>query len=82
MGSMMGGVGSAVGVWGLVGIGLVIAVLVIAGVALLGRTRRDGPKGDNQEIEDTPGAILRRRYAAGEIDEDEYLRRLAGLSQR
>ncbi|GLW10767.1 hypothetical protein Misp01_58950 [Microtetraspora sp. NBRC 13810] len=28
-----------------------------------------------------PREILRRRYAAGEIDEDEYLRRMSGLSQ-
>ncbi len=31
---------------------------------------------------DGPREILRRRYATGEIDEDEYLRRLSGLSQR
>jgi len=31
---------------------------------------------------DGPQEILRRRYATGEIDEDEYLRRLSGLSQR
>lgn len=30
---------------------------------------------------DDPKEILRRRYAAGEIDEDEYLRRMSGLSQ-
>jgi putative membrane protein len=28
-----------------------------------------------------PREILKRRYAAGEIDEDEYLRRMSGLSQ-
>ena len=37
----------------------------------LGMGRRD----------DLPSELLRRRYAAGEIDEDEYLRRLSGLSQ-
>jgi putative membrane protein len=30
---------------------------------------------------DDPREILKRRYAAGEIDEDEYLRRMSGLSQ-
>jgi putative membrane protein len=30
---------------------------------------------------DSPREILKRRYAAGEIDEDEYLRRMSGLSQ-
>ena len=29
---------------------------------------------------DAPLELLRRRYAAGEIDEDEYLIRLSGLS--
>jgi hypothetical protein len=28
-----------------------------------------------------PEGILRRHYAAGEIDEDEYLRRMSGLSR-
>lgn len=31
--------------------------------------------------EEDPREILKRRYAAGEIDEDEYLRRMSGLSQ-
>ncbi|MFC4586113.1 SHOCT domain-containing protein [Sphaerisporangium corydalis] len=30
---------------------------------------------------DSAKAILKRRYAAGEIDEDEYLRRMSGISQ-
>lgn len=30
---------------------------------------------------DNPREILKRRYAAGEIDEDEYLRRMSGISQ-
>ncbi|WP_214412221.1 SHOCT domain-containing protein [Sphaerisporangium fuscum] len=30
---------------------------------------------------ESPKEILKRRYAAGEIDEDEYLRRMSGLSQ-
>ncbi len=29
----------------------------------------------------TPAEILRRRYAAGEIDQDEYLRRQRDLTQ-
>ncbi len=82
MGSMMGGVGSGLGVWSLIGIVIAIAVLLVAGLALSGRTRRADGTGSHRAEEDTPGAILRRRYAAGEIDEDEYLRRLAGLSQR
>ncbi|WP_203863514.1 SHOCT domain-containing protein [Planobispora rosea] len=59
---------------------LVIAVLaaVIVGIALVVHTsRRRTPIPDP----DDPREILRRRYAAGEIDEDEYLRRMSGLSQ-
>ncbi|WP_326824615.1 SHOCT domain-containing protein [Streptosporangium sp. NBC_01756] len=49
---------------------------VVLGVALVLRaSRRPKP------VSDDPREILRRRYAAGEIDEDEYLRRMSGLSQ-
>ncbi|SNS03758.1 putative membrane protein [Streptosporangium subroseum] len=53
----------------------VIAAVVI-GVALLGRGSRAG-----KPTLEEPREILKRRYAAGEIDEDEYLRRMSGLSQ-
>ncbi|MBG0832737.1 SHOCT domain-containing protein [Planomonospora sp. ID67723] len=50
---------------------------VVLGVALVVHTsrRRSAPAPDD------PREILKRRYAAGEIDEDEYLRRMSGLSQ-
>ncbi|MBG0824876.1 SHOCT domain-containing protein [Planomonospora sp. ID91781] len=58
---------------------LVVAVIaaVVLGLALVARASRTrrGPAPDD------PREILRRRYAAGEIDEDEYLRRMSGLSQ-
>ncbi|MFB9718593.1 SHOCT domain-containing protein [Planobispora longispora] len=59
---------------------LVIAVLaaVILGVALVVHTSR---KRGQLPDPDDPREILKRRYAAGEIDEDEYLRRMSGLSQ-
>jgi putative membrane protein len=47
----------------LVGIGFLIAL--IWGIASRGRLPERGP----------PEAILKRRYAAGEIDTDEYRRR-------
>jgi putative membrane protein len=53
----------------------VIAVVVI-GIALVIRGSRA-----SKPVLDDPREILRRRYAAGEIDEDEYLRRMSGLSQ-
>lgn len=54
---------------------LVLAVIV--GAFLLLRAS----KVDRRSAADEPREILRRRYAAGEIDEDEYLRRMSGLSQ-
>jgi putative membrane protein len=58
---------------------LVIAVLaaVVLGLALLAHASR----ARRRPAPDDPKEILRRRYAAGEIDEDEYLRRMSGLSQ-
>ncbi|MDP9850062.1 SHOCT domain-containing protein [Streptosporangium lutulentum] len=53
----------------------VIAVVVI-GVVLVLRGSTPG-----KPVLDDPREILKRRYAAGEIDEDEYLRRMSGLSQ-
>jgi Predicted membrane protein len=59
-------------------VGFVIAVLAVIGFGLAWF----GVKMDalRRRPED-PKEILRRRYAAGEIDEDEYLRRMSGLSQ-
>ena len=37
--------------------------------------------GRSSESNESPKTILRRRYAAGEIDTDEYERRLAELSK-
>lgn len=83
MGGMMGDTGSAAGLWALAVIVLALVALAVAGrLALAGRARRARPAPLGNPAGDTPGEILRRRYAAGEIDEDEYLRRLAGLSQR
>ena len=43
-------------------------------VRALGRARRDPGPGEN-----SPGQVLAGRFARGEIDEDQYLRRLAVL---
>ncbi|GAA3118519.1 hypothetical protein GCM10010466_06820 [Planomonospora alba] len=58
---------------------LVVAVVVavVLGLALVLHTSR----ARRRPVADDPKEILRRRYAAGEIDEDEYLRRMSGLSQ-
>lgn len=60
--------------------------LVAGAVWLVLRTNRGAPRTrpNSRELErdeDYPSQLLRRRYAAGEIDEDEYLRRLSGISQ-
>jgi len=70
---------------------LIWAAVVIGGVTILrrtvwrgrhgpwrgpDRTRPSGPSGDS------PIALLGRRFASGEIDEDEYWRRLSVLDEQ
>ncbi|PZG40919.1 hypothetical protein C1I98_22315 [Spongiactinospora gelatinilytica] len=57
---------------------IAVVVAVVLGVMLVARTRSATPLSPPA---DDPREILKRRYAAGEIDEDEYLRRMSGLSQ-
>lgn len=71
---------------------MLVWALVLAGLLGLGITwlvRHTRARSSNEKLspdevpdENEPLAILRRRYAAGEIEEDEYLTRLSGLSQR
>ncbi len=60
-------------------VAFVLAVLAAVGfgVAWLTSTVQER----RRAREEDPKEILKRRYAAGEIDEDEYLRRMSGLSQ-
>ncbi|MDP9866051.1 MULTISPECIES: SHOCT domain-containing protein [Streptosporangium] len=55
---------------------MAVVAAVVLGAALVFRASRARRPGL-----DDPKEILKRRYAAGEIDEDEYLRRMSGLSQ-
>ncbi|MEU3242278.1 MULTISPECIES: SHOCT domain-containing protein [unclassified Streptomyces] len=41
-----------------------------------------GPAGAHRTGGDSPVAVLGRRFAAGEIDEDEYWRRLSVLDEQ
>lgn len=70
----MGGMMLWMLLWGLVGVALL--VLIVVGIVWL--TRRSNTATQMPPL-DSPEEILRRRYAAGELDEDEYFRRRAGL---
>jgi putative membrane protein len=73
---MMGmGVGLA---WILVCGGLLLLVIVVAVGWLAQRLSRE--QATLPSTAPSPPEVLRHRYAAGEIDEDEYFRRLSGLS--
>jgi putative membrane protein len=84
-GDMMGGgMMGAMGIWAFLAILALIAVLVVAVLAsiwLVRKLREDGnsssPPGGGESAHDT----LRRRYASGEINDDEYERRLAALNR-
>ncbi|NJP73231.1 SHOCT domain-containing protein [Streptomyces sp. C1-2] len=65
---------------------LIWAAVVVAGVTLLRRTgRRGGPPWRSADPGrprgDSPLAALGRRFASGEIDEDEYWRRASVLEE-
>ncbi|MDI6105878.1 SHOCT domain-containing protein [Actinoplanes sp. NEAU-A12] len=59
---------------------LLLWALVIAGiVALVRYTRRDAQRGDAVRQAPVPQRMLAERYARGDIDEEEYMRRLQVL---
>ncbi|MEU7426217.1 SHOCT domain-containing protein [Streptomyces sp. NPDC040750] len=63
------------------------AAVVIGVVTFLRRTGRRGRGGPRRTVDgvrpagDSPLAVLGRRFASGEIDEDEYWRRLSVLEE-
>lgn len=77
---------------------LVWAAVIVGGLTLLRRTVRRGRRGgppwvsgrsmpdahDSNDAHDpqSPIAMLGRRFASGEIDEDEYWRRLSVLDEQ
>ncbi len=67
--------------WGLVALALL--ALFVAGAVWLIRSARSGNTRLGTLGARPPDAeeILRSRYAAGEIDEDEFLRRLSSLNR-
>ena len=56
--------------------GLAIVVVLIWAIA------RAAGGGSSPRAEDSPEAILKRRYARGELDREEYQRRLEDLTRR
>lgn len=77
MGTMTGGAFA----WTLLVVVLAVATVVtMVAVVLTLHLRRPAPP--VVPLGEEAREILRRRYAAGEIDEDDYLRRLSGLTQR
>ncbi|MBW0114562.1 SHOCT domain-containing protein [Pseudonocardia abyssalis] len=81
MDMMGGGMMAAMGIWALVLIATVLAILVAAVLASIWLVRR--LRHDRTMLRDGTDAadILQRRYAAGEIDDDEYQRRRSTLSR-
>lgn len=71
----MGGMMMWMLLWGVVGL-VLIALAVVGVVAMVRRSDRER---DRTPAVDSPDEVLKRRYAAGEIGEDEYLSRRAGL---
>jgi putative membrane protein len=63
---------------------LIWAAVVIGGITLLRRTVARGPGAPwRPAVDDTsPLTVLGHRFASGEIDEDEYWRRLSVLDEQ
>jgi len=73
----MGGMITWMLLWGLVG----LALLGLAVVGIVTMVRGSDRGADRVPRMESPDEILKRRYAAGEIGEDEFLTRRAGLSE-
>ncbi|AYY13214.1 SHOCT domain-containing protein [Actinobacteria bacterium YIM 96077] len=85
MGDMMNGMGA----WMAVSAVFCVALLALVVYGAVAATRAflqhrrsigSGSRATSTESRE-PREILQRRYAAGEIDEDEYFRRISGLEQ-
>ena len=73
--AMMGGSYGWMMAWMLIWLLVVIALVAVAVFAVV---RFSGPR---TKPRDEALNVLRRRYAAGELDEDEYRRRRSGLDE-
>lgn len=78
MGNMMG-MGAWMVLWLLVGLALL--GLAVAGIVWLVRRAGSGSGASHSTWQrESPEDVLRRRYAAGEIDEEEFARRMSVLT--
>lgn len=86
-GGMSAGVAIWMGLWGLISLAiLVLLILLIIRLihslrAMNGRSQTQLSSSEHGQLQSPDEAldVLRRRYAAGEIDEEEYQRRRDGL---
>jgi putative membrane protein len=62
--------------------GIMLIGLASGGIAWTWRHRHPRPHSQPPPADQTPEETLRRRYATGEIDHDEYLHRQRDLGQR
>jgi putative membrane protein len=81
---MMCGISVGMGLSGLMVMLTVVAVLALVGVWLVRGLRTEGGGvnhlGTGSVDSDSARELLRRRFAAGEIDDAEYERRLSALT--
>jgi putative membrane protein len=66
----MGSMGGWMALWWVAGIAILVLLVRLVTGSTRGFSRRD---------DETPEQILKRRYAKGEIDSEEYQHRLADL---
>ncbi len=80
-GGMMGGMSVMMGVWAILVLVTLLAILTAAVLATiwLARKLREGDRGRPAAPSDSAHDELRRRYASGDIDDSEYEHRLATL---
>ena len=71
---MNGSMGSWAALWAVLGIALIV-LAVVASIWLIKHLTGSGP-GDEH------GRVLERRYAAGDIDREEFLQRREDLARR
>jgi len=70
------------GNWVMILFSIAFLVAVIVGIVFVVRALSGGGSGGDQQVRqpETPEELVRRRYAAGEINREEYEQKLRDLS--